>query len=725
MRAPRFRSLETSALFCLGVGLLGCSAEDRTPSAAALEQVAAAQLASTGCDASAAPLNIGAGIGDVTGPITDIGTGYNDPGATMTGLAMRLHARAFVVESPCNGKRVVLASVESLHLYQGVAMGVLAKLRQRYGDLYTAENVMIASTHAHAAPTNFSWRTLYNLFSGVVGYDSLQYDLMVKGITDAIVQAHESKRPAPAAFAKGDAPGVGHNRSLPAYAKNPDRGDYASEVDQTMSQLRFDGTDGTSIGLFNWIGVHGTSLSKDNHLLHPDNKGIAAYSFDKADKSQSGFVAAFAQGAAGDVSPNVPNPADLTLQFLRPSDLDKTLDEYDNPKVHGALQYQFAKGLFDAATTAEAPIVDVRQAYVDFSNIAVDPKYSGKTGATTCTAAVGLGLLAGTEEGSPDITRYLKEGSIVYGGVLGKITLSPALQKCHEAKLIVLPVGDMSGVWVNKIPWVDTIVPLQIIRIGSVAIVDFSFEATTMLARRLRNRLSATLAPMGIKQVVIGSMTNGYNHYATTTEEYGAQNYEGASNHFGPNAATALEQKLDELAAAFVRGDKVATGPLPPDLSDAQTVHTPIDTTGVVTDGPGAGKVYGGIVTAPPASVKRGTDVTVVFRTAHPRTVARLTRDGTLNRYARTPFSFVEVQKSTPGGWVTVANDTTPQTRFTWARTGGSLSPTSEATIVWETDTAEPGEYRIVHNGVATESFLGLGRKDLGFSGTSPTFRVE
>ena len=101
------------------------------------------------------------------------------------------------------------------------------------------------------------------------------------------------------------------------------------------------------------------------------------------------------------MSPNQPDPSDPTKPFLRPSDLDPTLDEYDNPRIHGALEYEAARDLYARASEPVSGGVHARQRYVEFQNLPVDPSYAGAKGATTCIVAIGAGFLAGSEEGSP------------------------------------------------------------------------------------------------------------------------------------------------------------------------------------------------------------------------------------------------------------------------------------------------------------------------------------
>jgi neutral ceramidase len=82
------------------------------------------------------------------------------------------------------------------------------------------------------------------------------------------------------------------------------------------------------------------------------------------------------------------------------------------------------------------------------------------------------------------------------------------------------------------------------------------------------------------------------------------------------------------------------------------------------------------------------------------------------------------VQRQTGGNWITVATDADPDTRFTWARIGGDLAPTSHVTVTWKLRQAEPGTYRILHHGLAKHSLLGQFPTYVPFTGMSSSFTV-
>ncbi len=683
---------------------------------------------------------VGAAKSDITGPFVASSTGYNSPGDEMSGLAMRLYSRAFVIEQP--GKSIIaIATTDQILMYQSIKLGVVKQLQNAgYGNIFSAANVMVTATHTHAASSNTSWYTLFNLFNGIMGFDQLHYEVVVEGVTRSIINAYEARRDATIKMATGLVHNAAFNRSVLAYQQNFDAINFDSTTEERMWLMRFDGVDGQEIGLLNWFAVHGTSLGIDNRRIHGDNKGWAAYTFEKM--KGKGFVAAFAQGAMGDVSPNHPQPEDVTLPFQRPSDLDPSLDPMENPIVAGSAQYAAAASLYDEASKSLPVTLDYRHTYVNFNHLAVKDEYIHSyrmpwdtepvADRSTCIGVVGAGFLAGDEEGAP--VDFAAEGEIRnnytlengewvqnkydfnelegdgLAGALGALwpLASAALRTdkydaCHKEKFALLPVGKVDDFWFPnpEVPFVPVIIPLQIFRIGSSVLVGTPFEMTTMTGRRLKSTVENRLLGNGVDEVILAGMANSYGQYLTTREEYAAQHYEGGFTIYGPWASAAVAQELDRLATDLVEGTPTASSSTPPDLSSQQFIETWISSNGVVTDGGEFGQVLSDV-----GSTYSSTSDTVAvqFRAAHPRTILEKKIDGSLDRYYNpNTYSFLEIQKKDLDQWITVATDGDPYTSFDWQREGGSssLSDKSTATVTWLVRNQEPGTYRIKYNGLA------------------------
>jgi neutral ceramidase len=638
---------------------------------------------------------VGAGIYDITGPAAELGMmGYAMVDQKTAGIHQRLRSRAFVIASPCNGKRAVFVSADLGQLFQGVRQQVMEKLRARYGTLYTEDNVLLSVTHTHSGPGGFSHYALYNLT--ILGYDKQNFDAIVDGIYQSIVRAHDNLAPGGIRVASGELFDASINRSPEAYLRNPttERSGYSHDTDKRMTLMRLQGDDGREVGLINWFAVHGTSMGNDNLLISGDNKGYASYLFEKLKGTSytatRTFVAAFAQSNEGDVTPNIHGGTN-----------GGGANDFESTELSARKQFNLAKTLYDSASARLTGGVDSRLTYVKMDEVQVAPQYTDGFWRPTCEAAIGDSMLAGAEDGPG----FGKEGATCeeIRDMWSVFNCTFFTTPCQGEKPITLETGTMT-----PYPWTPEVLPLQVVRLGNVALVGVPFEATTMAGRRLRQQVLAQLAPLGVDQVVIAGLANAYAGYLVTREEYAKQDYEGASTHFGPWTLAAVQQEVDKLAVAMRTGTSVAPGPTPRDLRNEQSTGQ----TGVVYDDKPLWVEFGSIVTDARASYNRGETVSVKFWGGHPKNNLRL--QGT----------FLQVQRKTSTGtWVTVANDWDWETKYRWQRydcapTYGCSHVTTEWTIPAD---ATPGTYRLRHFGDWKSGWDSLIRP---YSGTSREFTV-
>ncbi|MBZ4422948.1 neutral/alkaline ceramidase [Myxococcus sp. RHSTA-1-4] len=633
---------------------------------------------------------IGAGMGDITGPAAEVGMmGYGQLAQQTSGIHQRLRSRAFVIASPCNGKRVVFVSADLGMVFQGVKQQVVEKLRSRYGGLYSDDNVLLSATHTHSGPGGFSHYTFYNLTS--LGFVPRNFDAIVSGIVASIDRAHASLGEGTLRLAAGELLGASRNRSPEAYRLNPpeERARYPHDVDPRMTLVRLTRADGTEVGFINWFAVHATSMGNDNTLISGDNKGLASYLFEKA--RGGGFVAAFANSNEGDVTPNVLGGTD-----------GGGADDFEDTEISARRQHDFAARLWAIANTPITGGVDFRQLYLKMDAVDVAPAWTDGTPRRTCPAAIGLSMLAGAEDGPG----FGVEGAscAAIHDVWSQFTCAVFTTPCQGEKPIVLEMGSMT-----PYPWTPEVLPLQLVTVGSLALVAVPFEVTTMAGRRLRRTVLERLAPVGVTEVVIAGLSNAYAGYVATREEYARQAYEGASTHFGPWTLAALQQGFDTLAVALRDGKPVPPGPTPRDLRSVLASLQP----GVVFDDKLLWVDFGEVVTDARGAYSRGETVSVTFWGGHPKNDLRL--EGT----------YLRVQRLGPGGeWVDVAYDWDWETRYRWRRE--NCVPTlacSHVTVEWDIPAdAEAGTYRLVHDGNWKSGWDGRVRP---YSGSSRPFSVR
>ncbi|QUH03330.1 neutral/alkaline ceramidase [Saccharopolyspora erythraea] len=646
--------------------------------------------------AGTASFLVGRGISDATGEVAECGMmGYGRFDQQAAGLHTRLRARSFAIATPDGGDPVLLIVVDSPMIFESVHQAVLRRLGERFGDRYTEQNVLITATHTHAGPGGYSHHLLYNLTT--IGFHRRTFDAVVDGIVESAERAHADLAPAELTLTHGELRDASANRSRAAFDRNPGdiRAHFPDAIDPQTSLLRIERA-GRAVGAVNWFATHGTSMSGDNRLISADNKGYAAYHWERevervdyrAD-ADPGFVSAFAQTNAGDMSPNLD---------LRPP---ATPEDFERTRVNGHRQYEAAVRQLGATGVRLTGGVDSRLVYVDLSEVVVSPEFTGD-GRThrTSKPAIGAPMAAGSTEDGPAFPGFAEGENPFWDAVSGSVVYGPApeLRDAQAPKAIVVPVGAMNHVY----PWVQEQVPVQLVRVGRLHLIGIPGEVTIGAGLRLR-RTVAGIAGADLADVLVAGYANSYFHYVTTPEEYDAQQYEGGSTLFGRWQLPALQQVVAELATAMRDGRRLPLGPVPPDLSGSQLSLQPP----IVVDVPQPMRAFGDVLTGPRDSYRAGERVSVVFAGAHPGN--DLHRRGT----------YLEVQRHEDGRWRTVADDGDWSTRFHWERDGIAAS---KVTVTWDVPgDAAPGGYRVRYHGHARH----LTGAVSAFTGTTPTFTVS
>src|SRR6266511_4669164 len=226
--------------------------------------------------------------------------------------------------------------------------------------------------------------------------------------------------------------------------------------------------------------------------------------------------------------------------------------------------------------------------YVDFSCIEVN----GVPGARTWPAVIGQGFTAGTQDGRglPFIHPGQLRRSRIFRLLDAAVVRAPdEVVAGHAPK----PVGLATGLC-RPHPWTPQVLPLQVIRIGQVAIVAAPGEFTIMSGRRLRQAVAAQLPD--VAHVIFAGYANAYAGYVVTPEEYDAQHYEGASTHFGRWTLPAYQQEFAALAAAVRTGEPTPSAVAPAHLAGRRR---PARAAGRVLDAVPPGRRFGDVVRQP------------------------------------------------------------------------------------------------------------------------------
>ena len=618
----------------------------------------------------AASWQVGRGIADITGEAADCGMlGYGKSDQRTRGIHLRQRCRSFVLD---DGSRRVLLVVAELPLpMQSVTDEVLRRLAGLFGDTYTAQNTLITVTHTHSGPGGYCGHLVYNATTS--GFRAKTFGAIVDGIVESVEAAHRDVAPAELALGHGELRDASVNRSRSAFERNPfeDRAVFPDAIDPQTTLLRVV-REGRPVAALSFFATHGTSMSNRNLLISSDNKGYAAYHWERLVEDEDylageapGFVAAFAQTNAGDMSPNL----DIGSG---PTD-----DERENTRIIGMRQYDAAAALLagDLAPLGEG--VDHRMVHVDLGRVEVRPEFtpdhrSHRTGRPMVAAS----QVAGTDEGKgfPGF-RQGRHNPVWDGLSRAAYRLNRTLAEQHAPKGIVFP-----GSVLNRLTdVVQERVPVQLMRLGRLYLVGIPAEVTIVAGLRLR-RTVAAIVGADLEDVLVVGYSNAYVHYVTTPEEYVEQRYEGGSTLFGRWELPALMQVVAGLATAMQDGRAVDSGPPPESGTPASWLRSAP---------PDVADVGFGAVRQQPADCRPGETVTATFESAYP------------NNDLRRGGSYLEVQRLVGEEWVRVADDGDWCTTFRWERIGraGSL-----ATITWDVPAdSSPGTYRIVHHGAARD----------------------
>ena len=667
-------------------------------------------------------------------PVAEVNfAGYANLSQIGSGVRQRVFARAFIIGDPQNeNDRFVYLVLDAQSGDTAVRHGILQGLQYLGTNyaMYGEQNVAVVGTHQHSGPGAWFNYLLPQVTS--LGFDPQSYQALVNGSLLAIQRAHESLESGTLSVGTTNVEDANISRSLWAYLQNPaaQRAQYTDSVDKIMTLLKFTrSSDGQDIGVLSWFAVHGTSMLGNNTVVTGDNKGVAAYLFERAmNATHPGFVAGFSQANVGDTSPNVDGAyCESGAQAGQPCDFETSLCDGTSEACHGrgpnwglndygkescytigARQFLGAQGIYNSSgnmTPIAGSVVKSLHSYTDFTNYTF--QLSNGSQARTCPAALGYSFAAGTTDG-PGAFDFKQNNSgtpnasPVWAVVSGLLHEPSEEQKaCQAPKPILLDIGETTLPYA----WGPNIVDIQMFRVGQLVIVISPGEATTMSGRRWRDAIAsaATTALPDLSGnssssssssqtpiVVLGAPANSYTHYIATEYEYQVQRYEGASTLYGANTLNAyidVSTKYLPFLAANATGSPPA-GPNPP----LNTNNSLDFITGVVVDNPPLFKSFGDVLTDVDATYAPGAVANATFVGANPRNNLRL--EGT--------YAAVEMSGGSGGAWTQVLDDADWELVYEWTRTNEVLG-TSQVTLSWEIPSAgvAAGTYRLRYYGDA------------------------
>ena len=472
---------------------------------------------------------------DITPPPGLPKAGYSRNAHTGVGFRSRLRARVLHLRSSTGS--VALVQCDLLG-GSAVVQRLVARAVAAATDI-PAAGVYIGATHTHGGPGQFLGTDFYNRFaSNKPGFDAGWAQMLAARITGGVLRAAEQRRPAVLAWGSTEVWGLTRNRSLPSYVRNDDVEDRRTgrqrnymSVNPLLHLLRVDAraADGghEPLAAMAVFSVHGTGVPMRSDVYNAD---LWAYVTDelggRIERSHGRRpVVGAVEGTHADVAP-----------ALHPG-MAGHLEARRIGRSIGARAAELYASL-DGALTDRAEIAcGLREIDLD--------RAGGRTiGEVTLPhrPAVGAALVAGAYENETPVIHRIppfrpgvprrrvdrpQGGKRVIGGPFQRL---------------ILPLRSFPRV-----------LPVQVVRVGGVAVVGLPFELTVETGRRIEAAVADRVAGHGVGRVVVTSVTNEYAGYCTTPEEYAEQRYEGGHTLYGLSTQPFVAAHAARLAGETVR----------------------------------------------------------------------------------------------------------------------------------------------------------------------------
>lgn len=536
---------------------------------------------------------IGCAKADITPKTRGISMlGYGHPENIATGVETPISARALYLTE--NNKKLLIINFEICFITDSLRKTLLNELNKI--EPFAEEQLLISAQHTHSAPSGYTHYAFYNM--PTPGFVQEVLDSYVQGALKAYKVAKDKKQKASLEYAKSafdNSVPVSFNRSMNAYLQNPEakEGVFGTEqisaVDKYMRAFVIKNDQGRLLSAINWFAVHTTSLRNTNKLITPDNKGYAALNVEK--EFDQDFVAIFAQGDAGDVSPNW--IWDKKLKVMRA----QFEDQFENARFSAKLQ---SNKLMEIINANEGHKVESRLdsvlCYQDFSNIKPDKEFLPSDApeyASTTSACFGVAFTEGAKEGPGaslavnfllkflatfvKFTDFIKSlllaenerkqiwnfynnqgAKSIFAETGNKRILGVTkLDKLSPLSLIDKMVGTLASFYENgsmrEHTWTQHVLPVQLIRLGEILIVATPAEVTTVAAHRIKKQLLEMFKDKGVTEVISSPYSNSFCGYVVTPEEYDIQCYEGGHCVFGKWTLPAFQTVIKKLALEMLK----------------------------------------------------------------------------------------------------------------------------------------------------------------------------
>lgn len=483
-----------------------------------------------------AGLLAGAAEADLTPPPGMPKAGYSANAHDGHGFRTRLRARVTHLRSG----RASMAIVQcDLLAGSSVLQYLVADAIAERTDIPLA-GVWIGATHTHAGPGQFLGTDFYNQHaSNRAGFDPAYTDFLVRQIAGAVIEAHDTRGPAALALGTTEVWGLTRNRSHDPHTHNRTVTDKRLDpqrkwvaINPQLHLLRVDrtldggGTEPLSAAVI--FSIHGTGIPQHAHEYNAD---VWAYLVGELKRQVTAT-----HGATPVVGASEGTHADMA-PALRPGLAGHREAQRIGRGIgaEAAALYERLGAELRAEVALDAGLREVdldRRASRTIDGVTVPDR-----------PAVGAALVAGATENTTPVLHRI-----------------PPFQAGHPRR--IGRAGAHGPKWILGSRWLQPLVlrkkgfprrlSIQVLRIGSTALVGLPFEITVESGRRIGAAALDAAAGTGVDQVVVSSLVNEYWGYVATEEEYGRQFYEGGHTLYGPNTERFLGAQARAAVAATV-----------------------------------------------------------------------------------------------------------------------------------------------------------------------------
>jgi neutral ceramidase len=498
----------------------------------------------------------GASKVDITPPPGYPMGGHSIAGQISRGHWLRLFTRSIFLEDMA-GTRIVFVAADLWSIPAGLADRV-ADLNSRGPAECTVgrAGLILAATHTHQSPGNFSSSPMFNAFASPVhGFDPDLFEFLAGRIASSVEEACKKRREAQVFYSAGrmTRKAFARNRSFEAFLLDHEAKDILQEnadlpvgeevpgypfpesyhaIDPTLRMLRIReaALPNRDIAIAAFVAVHATSLTHDAEVYNSDLFGVAAVSAERRLSSGTGStlppVVAIFNGAEGDISPAWIRQDRRDTLSIGEELAENILSMTSGRMVEGTLYYRFLiEGLAGKCL----------------------PESYGKTLCTDTGPVAGAATLGGAEDGRTIFYDLGWKEGIKGHSNAAQDPKQPAFDLPFKTPISPTRI-------IGKVFTAPKTIPIGVYALGPLTMATLPGEFTMVLGRRIALEVKDHLKNVSEDIILIG-LANEYLSYFTTPEEYEEQSYEGASMLYGKAAGAYVGHALGILAGKLRRSE--------------------------------------------------------------------------------------------------------------------------------------------------------------------------